>query len=607
MGTWIAAGPRPQRTLAFACALVGVSALLVLAFTLASQREGVLAPAPGDVTAAEQRSIERGFSKLPVAFVPNRGQVDARANYYARGSGYGFYFTESKVVLALAKGERTQVLDLAFVGANRDPQITSGRPTGATVNELGAGPRQAGLSSHARITYRDLWPGIDMVFFGAKGKLNYEFRLAPGADPGDIRLAYRGAEGVSLASGGHLVLDTELGALTDSRPRTYQRIRGDRRPVRSGYALREGNSFGFRLGAYDSARPLVIDPALDYSTYLGGSSTDSGHAIAVDAAGSAYVTGYTSSLGMPTTPGAYDDDRDGFSDAFVAKLTPDGSALAYATYLGGFNGDQGNAIAVDATGNAYVMGKTGGFPVTQGAFDTTFNGGDSDAFVAKLSPSGGALEYATYLGGSSNESDYGGIAIDEGGSVYVTGYTLSANFPTTQGAFDTTFNSGTTDAFVAKLSPSGGVLDYSTYLGGTGNELGLGIAVDDGGNAHVTGQGDSADFPTTPGAFDTTSNNYDAFVTKVAPDGTALAYSTYLGGSSGDFGLGIAVDGSGSAYVTGDTLSADFPTSPGAFDRSSNGSFDGFVAKLSASGAGLTYSTYLGGSGEDISYGIAAR
>jgi hypothetical protein len=437
--------------------------------TLARQAPAQSAPARA-VPAAIERRIERSFAKLPVAFVPNRGQVDARARYHARGAGYGFYFTKSKAVLVLTKGERTQMLELAFGGANPHPRLVANRPTAATVNELAGHRRHSGLRSYARLTYRDLWPGIDMVFFGAQGELRYEFHLAAGADPKDIRLAYRNAKRLSLAPGGDLVLDTKLGTLTDARPRSYQHSAGERQAVRSGYALRGGGSFGFRVGSYDPTRPLVIDPGLDYATYLGGSGNDEDFGIAVDGAGSAYVVGYTASPNFSTTAGAFDTTYNGGGDVFVAKLAPSGGALTYATYLGGSGGDHGYGIAVDGSGSAYVTGQTSSanFPTTAGAFDTTYNSG-TDAFVAKLAPSGGALTYATYLGGSGYDVGQG-IAVDGAGGAYVAGSAGSANFPTTAGAFDTTYNEGSRDAFVAKLAPSGGALAYASYLGGGGED-----------------------------------------------------------------------------------------------------------------------------------------
>jgi len=291
----------------------------------------------------------------------------------------------------------------------------------------------------------------------------------------------------------------------------------------------------------------------------------------------------------------------------VTKLNPTGSGLVYSTYLGGSGDDNGTSIGVDAAGNAYVMGGTSStnFPTTAGAFQRTFGGGISDAFVTKLNPAGSGLVYSTYLGGSGSEGGFG-IAVDAGGNAYVTGHTGSTNFPTTTGAFQTSFGGGGFDAFVTKLNSTGSALVYSTYLGSSGTDNGNGIAVDAAGNAYVTGDTTSANFPTTTGAFQTTFRGGfdDAFVTKLNSTGSALVYSTYLGGSSTDNGTSIAVDAVGNAYVTGGTFSTNFPTTTGAFQTTLSGLEDAFVTKLNPLGTGLVYSTYLGGSGSDVGDGI---
>jgi Beta-propeller repeat len=581
-----------------------------------------LAPAQAPSTAlpaAARRRVESAYARLPLSFIPNRGQADKQVRYYAQGAGYGFYFTQRKAVLALQRGERGEALDLRFVGANPDAELVAADRGTGRVNYFIGGESHTDLPTYGRVVYRDLWPGIDMVFSGRGGGLDYELRLRPGAKLSDIRLAYAGAEGVSLGRGGDLVIDTPLGALRDAAPRSFQRIDGRRVPVSSHYAL-AGDSYGFAVRGRDRSRPLVIDPGISYSTYLGGSGEEGGSRIAVDSAGAAYVTGATTSTDFPTTAGAFDTSGD-TSDAFVTKLNPAGSSLAYSTYLGGTSrgigdlpGDTGLGIEVDSQGTAYVTGETTSddFPTTAGALDTTL-GGPVDAFVAKLNPAGSGLAYSTYLGGSSFDAGEG-IALDATGAAYVTGYSdsYSSDFPTTAGAFDTSPN-GDVDAFVTKLNPVGSGLEYSTYLGGSASDFpgGTSIAVDAAGAAYVTGFTVSPDFPTAAGAFDTSYNPGDGqdpltgtegFVTKLNPAGSGLAYSTYLGGSAFDAGLGIAVDAAGAAYITGNTLSVDFPTTAGAFDTSFNGFGDAFVTKLNPAGSALAYSTYLGGStfGNDI-------
>ncbi|MCX6032879.1 MAG: SBBP repeat-containing protein [Chloroflexi bacterium] len=401
-------------------------------------------------------------------------------------------------------------------------------------------------------------------------------------DPAGSALAYATFLGGSLWDGGNAIA-------VDAAGSAYI----------TGYT--ESSNFPTTPGAFDTsynaghdangrhcnldAFVVELDPAggaLAYASFLGGNGCEDGNAIAVDAAGSAYVTGYTDSTDFPTTPGAFDTSYNAGYDAFVVKLAPAGSALAYATFLGGSGWDFGYAIAVDGAGNAYATGYTWfrDFPTTTGAFDTSFNGGDSDAFAIKLNPAGSALAYATFLGGSDTDEGYA-IAVDGAGNAYATGYTWSRDFPTTTGAFDTSFNGGDSDAFAIKLDATGSRLAYATFLGGRGDDWGKGIVGDGAGSAYVTGWTDSSDFPTTPGALDTSfDGGSDAFVVRLDPAGSALAYATLLGGSDSDFATGTALDGAGNAYVTGWTWSSDFPTTTGTFDASYNGYVDAFVAKL---------------------------
>jgi hypothetical protein len=582
-------------------ALVGLLIVLTLS-AVAALAGGAPSTTPSE--GAERRGQD-AYAKLPLSFVPNAGQTDESVRYYAQGAGFSFYFTPDKAVLALQKGDDAQALHLRFLGANPNAKLlATDRGTGR-VNYLAGSEHHTNLPTYHQLVYRELWPGIDMAFRGQGGKLKYEFRLRPGADPSNIRLAYGGSDGLSLAAGGSLLIDTPLGVLRDSRPVSYQRIDGKRVPVESGYAV-TGASYGFRVGGYDADRPLVIDPSLAYSTFLGGTSSDGGFEVAVDGQGNAYVAGFTFSSNFPTTSGAFDTSFNaGTSDAFVTKLNPAGSALVYSTYLGGSNIDSGRGIAVDSQGNAYVSGNTGSadFPTTPGAHDTSLGGGQ-DAFVTKLNATGSALVYSTYLGGSSGDGSGDNMDLDGLGNAYVTGLTFSTNFPTTVGAHDTTHN-GSVDAFVTKLNMTGSGLAYSTFLGGASSDQGLGVTVDGLGNAYATGNTGSSGFPTTVGAFDNTlGGSQDAFVTKLNSLGSNLVYSTYLGGSASDSGTEIAVDGVAAAYATGFTASADFPTTSGAFDTTSNGADDAFVTKLNTSGSTLDYSTYLGGSSGDFGLGI---
>jgi uncharacterized protein YfiM (DUF2279 family) len=556
-------------------------------------------------------------SDLPVAFAPNAGQTDEAVRYLARGAGYSFFFTDNQAVLSLVKADGQAAtglaLELEFVGTSPDARLEARGPASGTVSQLtsSSSDSTSGVETYQELVYRELWPGIDMVFRGDGGELKYEFHLDPGADPGDIRLDYDGASGLSLGSDGDLQIDTPLGVLSDAKPVGYQADEGARIPVDSRYAVQgaDEGGYGFAVGEnYDRSRPLVIDPAIDFSTFVGGTGSDSGRGIDVDRAGNIYVTGQTASADYPTTAGVFDPGYNNNTDVFVTKLNSSGSTIAYSTFIGGSAFDSGNGIAVDASGAAYVAGFSGSlnYPTTPGSFDTTQNGG-SDAFVTKLDPTGSTLEYSTYLGGAGFSFEgANGIAVDREGSAYVTGFTGSAAFPTTPGAYDTTKNGTGNDVYVTKLDPSGAKLGYSTFLGGTTSDTGNGVAVDGKGRAYLTGFTASADFPATPNAHDSSHNGgNDAFVSRLDRTGSGLEDSTVLGGAGNDSGQGIAVDANGElTSVVGSTASSDFPSTPRAHDRTYNGNGDAFIATFDKFSR-LAYSTFLGGTESDAGSGIA--
>jgi len=538
--------------------------------------------------ATEQGMLD-AYGKLPLLFIENQGQVDEAVSYYVRASGQTIYLTGKGIVFDLIRYERAEaaemterqverlVYSLDFVGANSQPVIEGVDRDRAVVNcFIGSDPERwrSDVPTYRELLYRDIYPNIDLRLYGSSGTLRYDFIVRPGAGPESIALAYDGIVGLTIEDG-ELVVNTVFGDMVQSRPYIYQEIGGQVVEVDGGFRLGSEYSYSFQLGGYDRDYPLVIDPVLAYSTYLGGTGADYGRGIAVDSAGCAYVTGHTYSTDFPTE-NPYQGMSAGVYDAFVAKLSADGTALVYSTYLGGSDSDHGYAIAVDSAGCAYVTGHTSStdFP-TENPYQGTYAGG-GDAFVAKLSADGTALVYSTYLGGG--HLDYGfGIAVDSAGCVYITGATWSSDFPT-ENPYQGTYGGGR-DAFVTKLSADGTALVYSTYLGGSGSDLGWGIAVDSEGCAYVTGVTRSTDFPTeNPYQLDNAGGG-DAFVTKLSADGTALVYSTYLGGSDWDHGFGIAVDSEGCAYVTGVTRSTDFPTeNPYQLDNAGGG--DAFVTKL---------------------------
>src|SRR5438445_679977 len=567
-------------------------------------------------TAAREARVSETYGKLPLHFEANRGQTHEDVCFLARGPGYSLFLTPTGTALTLTKQESSAhkpaahgkpeprgratgtVLRMTFAGANPDPRVTGLEELPGKANYfIGNDPAnwRTSVPTYAKVRYADLYPRIDLLYYGNQRQLEYDLVVRPGADPTSIVLDIQGADRLQVDAQGDLVLQTTVGPIRQRKPVIYQELDGVRKDIPGGYVLKGEHQVGFKVAAYDASQALVIDPVLSYSTYLGGSGEDRDPAIAVDAAGNAYVTGHTESRNFPTTTGAFQTGfgggamSSGQGDAFVTKLNPAGSALVYSTYLGGSGPDDGKGIAVDAAGNAYVTGSTASsnFPTTIGAFQT-IKGGSGNAFVTKLNPTGSALVYSTYLGGSGASGDYGaGIAVDAAGNAYVTGITSSSDFPTTAGAFQTTFGGGLYDIFVTKLEPTGSALVYSTYLGGSALDKGYGIAVDTSGNAYVTGLTYSTDFPTTPGAIQTTYSEGglysggDAFVTKLNAAGSALVYSTYLGGRGTDMGRAIALQYP-NVYVTGHTESYDFPTTTGAFQTMHDAvsGTDVFVAKI---------------------------
>jgi hypothetical protein len=568
--------------------------------------------------------VENIFGRLPLYFVENRGQVSSEVFYYVQGRD-SVYFTSRGATLALtSEDEKHWAVAVDLVGARRGLKPEAERRTEAVMSYF-KGPRpnwKPGIPTYGSVAYREAWPGIDLSWSGTAGRLENTFVVGPGADPRRIRLRYRGAISVKLDETGGLEVKAAAGGFRVDRPRAYQESEGKRVEIPVSFTVRRKGAdpvYGFRLGRYDRGRPLVIDPVmLLYAGYIGGSGDDYGYGIAVDAAGNAYVTGETNSTeaSFPVAIGpdlGYNGDR---YDVFVAKVKADGSGLVYAGYIGGNNWDTGNAIAVDAAGNAYVAGGTfsneATFPVTAGP-DLTFNGasGTCDAFAAKVNADGTDLLYAGYIGGTG--WDFGtGIAVDDAGNAYVGGRTNSRqqSFPVAVGP-DLTYNGGPYDAFVAKVNSDGTGLVYAGYIGGMGEEYATALALDGAGNVYVTGLVDSTQFsfPVTVGPDLSQNGSKDAFVAKVRADGTGLLYAGYIGGSGADYGWGIAVDGEGSAYVTGETDSgeATFPVTVGP-DLTYNGgpsTRDAFVVKVRADGTGFSYAGYIGGDGIDAGMGIA--
>jgi len=613
---------------------------------------------PG-VSVAQSPKAPRPVSvaTLPLVFEANQGQTDNSVKFVARGSGYTLFLGPDLLTLALAEREagpprlsagyhgarprHAETVRIRFTGTNRGARISGAEELPGTANYFIGNDRSkfvAGVRTFRRVKCEEIYPGVDLVYYGSQGRLEHDLVVAPGASYKAIALRVEGARRLESDGEGGIALQLAGGHLRLQRPLVYQDIEGRRQLVAGRYSVRAGNQIAFELGAYDNRRPVVIDPILSYSTYIGGSSTDTAWAIAMDSAGNVYVAGRTTSIDFPTAS-PLQAARGGNTDVFVMKLNASGTPL-YATYLGGSAEDSvsTSAIAVDRDGNAYITGWTlsSNYPVTQGASQPAFGGGSADAFVTKLNATGNALVYSTYLGGKNVDQGLG-IAVDSSGAAYVAGGSNSTEFPTTAGALNTKYGGGSCgpynakfscpDAFVTKLSASGSVV-YSTFLGSDNDDTAYGIAVDSAGNAYVAGAAASAQFPVTAGALQAAygggscvqvilggggsitvyfDNCKDAFVSKLNASGSALIYSTFLGGGGEDDAADIAVDAAGNAYVVGWTQSATFPTTPGAFQTFYAGTSsrsDGFVSKLSPDGSRLIYSTFLGGSGSDEAHAI---
>ncbi len=607
----------------------------------------------------------------PAVFVENAGQCrDDSARFIHCGKGANVYLTDDGIAFQFLSREGEKASSRAVRATFPGARVT--RPEGLGVSKArfnyydGDNPRDWGLSAAAfeQVIYRDLYPGIDLIVHGKRSHVKYEFVVSRG-DPKLIRVAFDGIDKLSITPDGRLRIQTALGEFVEDAPVIYQEKDGVRLPLTGGFRLIDERSYTVDItSTYDAGLPLVIDPDLKWSTYLGGSSFDMGQAIAVNEAGDVYVTGYTWSSNFPTLHGRDTTYPGGLCAAYVSKFDSNGS-LVWSTFLGGSLFDVGLGVAADATGNVYVTGRTlsADFPTTLNGWDTTYNG-NGDVFLTKFNADGSLL-WSTFLGGSEADIGYG-VAVDGSGNVYVTGETDSDDFPLLQ-AWDSSFNEGGSDAFVAKFDTNGSLV-WSTYLGGSGSDNGNGIALDGSGNVHVTGVTGSSDFPHLNGLYqtyggggsdaflamfnnngtlirstylggsggdngngvaadqvgnvyvvgDTGSANFphlnaikstcggtsDAFVARFAPGGR-LFWCTYLGGGDADHGTSIALDNDGNIYVAGYTSSTDFPVKD-AWDASSNGNQDAFVAKFS-SASPLLWSTYLGGSNSDMAYGVAAH
>lgn len=560
-----------------------------------------------------------------IFFERSEGRAGKSAAFISRGAGHTLFVTPQEAVFRIKKRtvgrslltyspeKRARadgaVARMQLLGADSAAQPLSAQPLPSVSNYFVGSDRtkwRVNTPNYATAGFSNVYKGIDVAYYGNEGRLEYDFIVRPSAKPSQIKLRFAGAKSVQALPNGDLRLDAEGGALRWRAPIAYQDVKGTRTRVPARYHIQNGNEVCFRVGAYDPSKPLVIDPKLIYSTYLGGGNQDATFGIATDSAGSVYVTGTTYSADFPTTAGGFQTASAGGSDVFVAKFSPDGKTLLYSSYIGGSANESGAAIATDSAGNVYVAGQTysSNFPTTPNAYQASLQG-RADAFLAQISADGKSLLYSSYVGGALDDNATS-LALDSANSLYLGGWTASIDFPVTAGAFQTTHNKGVYDGFVMKFGALGSPPAYSTYFGASGSDQINGVAVDSQGAAYITGVTTSPNFPVSAGAFRSVFSGYpSAFAAKLNSNGKSIVYSTYLTATGWVLGYGIAVDKTGSAYITGATYANNYPVSPGAYQTTVKGRFDAFVTKLQPNGNKLSYSTYIGGAGDDIASSIA--
>lgn len=571
----------------------------------------------------------RGYSIMfPLFFEKNIGQYDEGTKYYFHTPGMNIYFHDKSITYQLyykekntagisedaQQTDRVQNINMLFLNSSPTSAIVGSDTASCTTNRfIGNDPTlwNSSIPNFNKIYYNELYKGVDLKFYALKNRVKYDLIVHPEGHVEEVKLKYSGVDKLDLSTEGKLLINTVRDIITEDIPEAYQMINGVKSIISVRYVLLDSLTIGFEiLSPYNPEFDLIIDPVLIYSTFIGGSSDDSNYLgdMVKDSQGNIYSCGQSTSVNYPTTPGAYDVTLNGSSDCVIYKLNSSGTSLIYSTYVGGSGFDHYVSIEIDQlTNEVYLVGTTesANFPTTPGAYQTTYAGGAYDVIVAKLNSNGNALIYSTFVGGSINDQGTD-MKIDSLGCAYVTGQT-SGGFDITPGVYQTAYGGNVWDAFAFKLNPTGSSLIFSTYLGGTGANRGGGIAIDQNLNIYLHGMTDSG-FPTTPGAAQTAygGGSNDSFVAKLNPSGTSLIYSTYLGGGGDDYERApMEVDNSGQAYVTG-LCQGGFPTTAGAFDNTYNGgSYDVYVTKVNKTGTALMFSTYLGGTGTDIGFNLA--
>lgn len=576
---------------------------------------------------ATKSQINENYGKLPLRFERNIGQTEQNIDFISHNNNYTLFLSPTKATFSFEKEkninnfvhklkvkeqnanvEATNSLTMELIGANTSAKAIEIEKLSTTSNYFLNNDKkhwQANVENFAKVQYQNIYPGIDIVYYGNQRQFEYDLIVTPYTSPDIINLQFAEAEKLIINNDGDLVITINNQEIYKKKPYVYQEINGNKELIASNYVINKNNEVSFELGSYDISQPLIIDPMIGYSTYLGGTGSDFSNAIAIDNAGNAYIVGYTESLNFPTN-NPQQKSISGKNDLFIAKLNSTGNSLAFSTYIGGSDEDFGNAIAIDSTGNVYVTGYTfsTNFPVANPFQskngNTTANSG-GDAFIVKLNSQGNSLIYASYLGGMSDDMATS-IAIDSENNAYITGFTNSINFPVAN-SIQSKSNGGF-DAFLTKLNAAGNSLVYSTYFGGSDNEFGNAIAIDKSNNAYIVGLTDSRNLPIVNPQQSILGGDSDGFIAKFASTGNTVNFATYFGGSNFDVITSVAVDSTSNVYVTGVTGSKDFSLmSPIQQNKADN--LDVFVSKLNNVGNSLVFSTYLGGSGDEQANSIA--
>ncbi|MFQ5353722.1 MAG: SBBP repeat-containing protein, partial [Thermodesulfobacteriota bacterium] len=562
--------------------------------------------------ALQKAAVMESYKGLPLYFIKNNGQTDPAVKFYEKGAGHATFFTGEGVILSLVKDKLARAVKFSFLGANKGLEVSAEEVLETRVNYFKGKDKEKwrrDVPVYGSVMYSGVYDNVDIRFYGTNSNIEHDIIVKAGGDPKDVRFGYDGVKSINVSESGELEVALADGMIVEQKPFIYQEIDGKRVDVEGSYRIINKGidgaaSYGFNVASYDHTRELVIDPVIDYSTYLGGSSSDFARDVAVDAAGAAYLTGWTLSIDFPLKTPVQGFYGGGVlsGDVFVTKINPAGTAVVYSTYIGGNADEDSNSIAVDASGNAYVTGysKSLNYPVFN-AFQPAYAGGTKDAFVTKLNPTGNAFVFSTYIGGIWAEKGKS-IAVDANGSVYVTGWTASTNFPLVNPIQP--FMRGVQDVFVLKMRPPGRALVYSTLLGGSASDSGRAITIDATGAAYVTGHTWSFNFPVLNPVQGTFGGVKDVVVFKINSAGTGIEFSTFLGGAGAEKSKGIALDSNKSVYVTGWTSSPDFPV-VNPIQGALLGTQDAFLLKLAPPGRRILFSTYLGGSDSDSGRDLA--